>query len=349
MDEPQRRPAFTGLVVHRDPSVGYSLLLPDGWQRADLPDDGGTLYRPDPADPTTGLEIGGSDLGTEVSSRDLPAIRRGFLAGLRQLPRCQIEQQEDTAIGDLLTLEARLTYCQDEATRKRWVRLLYQGSVQVRLVAEGLATTLPNRNTIVSAIDYANLPHYLDALMLMHRVTARLAAERRQPHHIDVLRGHQRDFAAAVADADAIAMIAANREFHVAIAVAGGNSYYIDLFARLLDEGMRLLRLYYRTYEDHLPQEFVDEHEAPEVQLAPQPVWATRHDAAIIETGDERDRVFGAAHQAAPDLAARERIEQRHQRIVDLDQVLEFHRVSAAGSEPILPEHGGGRRARMEW
>lgn len=132
----------------------------------------------------------------------------------------------------------------------------------VRLVAEGLATTLPNRNTIVSAIDYANLPHYLDALMLMHRVTARLAAERRQPHHIDLLRRHQRHFAAAVADADAIAMIAANREFHVAIAIAGGNSYYIDLFARLLDEGMRLLRLYYRTYEDHLPQEFVDEHEA---------------------------------------------------------------------------------------
>jgi DNA-binding GntR family transcriptional regulator len=132
----------------------------------------------------------------------------------------------------------------------------------VRLVAEGLATTLPNRNTIVSAIDYANLPHYLDALTLMHRVTARLAAERRQPQHIALLRRHQRDFAQAVGKADAIAMIGANRDFHVAIAVAGGNSYYIDLFARLLDQGMRLLRLYYRTYEDHLPQKFVDEHEA---------------------------------------------------------------------------------------
>jgi hypothetical protein len=130
-------PAFTGLVVHRDPSVGYSLLLPDGWQRTDLPEDGGTLYRPDPDDPTTGLELNGHDLGTAVSGRDLPAIRRGFLAGLRQLPGCHVEQQEDAAIGGLLTLEARLTYRQDEVTRKRWVRLLYQGRAQIRLVAEG--------------------------------------------------------------------------------------------------------------------------------------------------------------------------------------------------------------------
>ena len=53
------------------------------------------------------------------------------------MPGCKIEQQEDTAIGALLTLEARLTYRDGDATRKRWVRLLYQGRTQVRLVAEG--------------------------------------------------------------------------------------------------------------------------------------------------------------------------------------------------------------------
>jgi hypothetical protein len=137
MSDAQPRPAFTGLIAHRDPVAGYSLLLPDGWQRTDLPEDGGTLYSPDPTDPTTGLEVNGHDLGTEVQARDLPALRRGFLNGLRQLPGCQIEQQEDTAIGTLLTLEARLTYRDGEATRKRWVRLLYQGRTQVRLLAEG--------------------------------------------------------------------------------------------------------------------------------------------------------------------------------------------------------------------
>jgi hypothetical protein len=137
MVESDRRPAFTGLIVHRDQDVGYSLLLPDGWRRVDLPDGGGTLYTPDPDDPTTGLEVGGRDLGTEVGAQDLPALRRGFLHGLRQLPGARLEDTEDTAIGALLTLEARLTYRDGEATRKRWVRLLYQGRVQVRLLAEG--------------------------------------------------------------------------------------------------------------------------------------------------------------------------------------------------------------------
>src|SRR5262245_18761008 len=99
MAESLHPPAFTGLVVHRDPSAGFSLLLPDGWHRTDLPDDGGTLYRPDPDDPTTGLEVNGLDLGAEVQAGDLPAIRRGFMAGLHQLPACRIEQQEDAAIG----------------------------------------------------------------------------------------------------------------------------------------------------------------------------------------------------------------------------------------------------------
>lgn len=132
----------------------------------------------------------------------------------------------------------------------------------VKLVAEGLATSLPNRNTIVSTIDYASLPHYLDALTLMHRVTTRLAAERRDKRDIAMLREKQRAFAEAVADTDATRMIETNRAFHVALAVAGGNKYYIEFFSRLLDEGTRLLRLYYKTFEDRLPREFVQEHDA---------------------------------------------------------------------------------------
>ncbi len=63
--------------------------------------------------------------------------------------------------------------------------------------------------------------------------------------------GVRRIFDAAVEAADALAMIASNRELHVAIARAGRNKYYVELFARLLDEGRRLLRIYYRTFQDH--------------------------------------------------------------------------------------------------
>ena len=52
-----------------------------------------------------------------------------------------------------------------------------------------------------------------------------------------------------------------HRDFHVAIARAGGNRYYIDLFARLLDEGRRILRLYYRSFNDDLPRGYVAEHD----------------------------------------------------------------------------------------
>ncbi len=132
----------------------------------------------------------------------------------------------------------------------------------VRLAAEGLVTTLPNRSTIVSPIDFVGLPVYFEALTLMYRVTTRTAAIRRRPEHLVAIRAHQAGFADAVARRDAIGMIATNREFHVAIAEAGGNRHFTGLFTRLLDEGRRILRLYYSSFDDRLPRQYVDEHEA---------------------------------------------------------------------------------------
>lgn len=133
----------------------------------------------------------------------------------------------------------------------------------VRLAAEGLITVLPNRATIVSPIDFMQLPQFLDALTLMYRVTTRLAAAHHRPEDLPEIRRAQAAFAAAVARGDALKMIATNRDFHVAIALAGRNPYYTDLFTRLLDEGRRLLRLYYyNSFNDHLPPEYLAEHDA---------------------------------------------------------------------------------------
>lgn len=131
----------------------------------------------------------------------------------------------------------------------------------VRLAGEGLVTTLPNRSTVVSNIDFLNLPAFFDAITLMYRVTNRQAARYRTDEDIAEIRTHQDAFAKAVAAQDALGMIATNRDFHAAIADAGKNPYYSSLFGRLLDEGRRLLRLYYSSYADMLPEEFVSEHE----------------------------------------------------------------------------------------
>src|SRR6476620_10033701 len=77
----------------------------------------------------------------------------------------------------------------------------------VRLAGEGLIETLPNRSTMVSNIDFLNLNTFFDALVLMYRVTTRLAARNHRPEDLAVIRGFHEDYAAAVKARDALRMI----------------------------------------------------------------------------------------------------------------------------------------------
>jgi DNA-binding GntR family transcriptional regulator len=132
----------------------------------------------------------------------------------------------------------------------------------VRLSGEGLVETLPNRSTMVANIDILNLHTFYDAITLMYRVTTRLAAQHHRPADLHRIRALQARYAEVVAAQDALAMISVNRDLHAAIAEAGRNPYFTALTLRLLDEGRRILRLYYQSFDDRLPQEYVDEHEA---------------------------------------------------------------------------------------
>ena len=133
----------------------------------------------------------------------------------------------------------------------------------VRLAGDGLVTLLPNRSTVVSQIDFPNLHHFFDALTLMYRVTTRLAAQFHDAGDLVEIRSRQTVFAEAVLAGDTAGMIQLNRDFHVAIAEAGRNPYYLQLFSRLLDEGRRILRLYYYpAFEPLLPHPYIQEHEA---------------------------------------------------------------------------------------
>ena len=131
----------------------------------------------------------------------------------------------------------------------------------VKLEADGLVTTLPNRNTIVSTIDFSGLPVYFDALTLMYRLTNRAAALYHKADDLAQIHTAQHGFAEAVRAHDALRMIGTNRDFHVAIAEAGHNRYYTAWFAKLLDEGRRILRIYYSSFGDTLPERYVHEHE----------------------------------------------------------------------------------------
>ena len=132
-----RRPSFTGLLLHEDRRYGFALWLPDGWYRLGL--DGsehGVMYVPDPADTVTGVAVEPAQLPATVRRGDLATLRAGMLDGIRALPHADLEQHSAELVGSLLTLEARFTYEEAGATRKRWVRLLYQRKTQLRLIAQ---------------------------------------------------------------------------------------------------------------------------------------------------------------------------------------------------------------------
>lgn len=130
----------------------------------------------------------------------------------------------------------------------------------IRLASEGLVTTLPNKSTMVTPLRVEEFPEYIDALDLLQRATTRLAAEHREDKYLDVIRSHQSAFEAAVETRNVLGMIEANRNFHVSIADAAGNRYLADQVARLMDEGRRFLRLYFRSFNDTMPADLNEEH-----------------------------------------------------------------------------------------
>lgn len=130
----------------------------------------------------------------------------------------------------------------------------------IRLSAEGLIKTLPNKSTLVAPLNIAEFSQFIDALDLLQRATTRLAAKLRTDQDLQKIKDLQAQFEEAVAKRDVLAMIEANRNFHVAISEAGQNSYFTLFYTRLLDDGRRMLRLYFRSFGDTLPPELADEH-----------------------------------------------------------------------------------------
>ena len=115
----------------------------------------------------------------------------------------------------------------------------------IRLAGEKLVIILPNRSTVVAPFDLEAAPRHMDALELMQRTTHRLAALLRTEQDLVRIQEAQQRFKAANEQRDVTAMIESNRDYHMAIAEAGGNPYFTSLYTRLLDEGRRMLHLHF--------------------------------------------------------------------------------------------------------
>ena len=194
---------------------------------------GGSAARP-PADPAAGPRLSGVE-------RVYRALRREVLT-LVLAPSQPLDEK---------TLSARF------GVSRTPVR-----EALVRLAADGLAISLPNRGTIVAPLDLTRVTSYFDALTLMQRLVTRLAARHHRTDELPRIETLQAAFADAVGRSDVLAMIEVNREFHLAIAETARNPYHSEFYGRLLDEGRRMLRLYYASFDDRLPGRYVHEHDA---------------------------------------------------------------------------------------
>ncbi|MEP3345682.1 MAG: GntR family transcriptional regulator [Litoreibacter sp.] len=168
----------------------------------------------------------------------------------------------------------------------------------VRLAADGLVHTLSNRSTIVAPIDIGTLPRFIEAIDYLQRATTRLAAIHRTSDQVLQMREAAHIYDVLCQKGEPLALSEANKVFHMTIADAGGNPYLARAYARLLDEGRRLLHLHYSSVRS----------EQSAFPLSP----AHHQMVDAIEAGDE---------------AAADRLAHEHTRVLH-DRMQEFIRVS---------------------
>lgn len=138
MPEEKPRPRYYGMSLHADNEAGFGLWLPSDWHRFDMQNGHhGAIYSPYPDRFDTSLAAEKHKLRYAVTEEDMPALREGFDAGLQALPGIEIESQDENVSSTLIMLEARFTFLEGEARRKRWVRTIYWGNGQLVLIAQG--------------------------------------------------------------------------------------------------------------------------------------------------------------------------------------------------------------------
>ncbi len=113
----------------------------------------------------------------------------------------------------------------------------------IRLAADELVVLLPNRGAKVAPLDLADTPRYIEALDLAQRAVHRFAALRRTEDDMTRIAAARDAFEDSVPGGDAMVMTEKNRDFHAVVAEAAQNRYLAAHYVRLLNQGMRLLRI----------------------------------------------------------------------------------------------------------
>lgn len=150
-----------------------------------------------------------------------------------------------------------------------------------RLLAERLVEARPNRSMIVAPVDIANFAAFIEALDLQQRHATRLAARHRTISDVEHLWRLAEAYNNAAPKGDALEILQANYDFHLAVAVTGKNPYVIRHYGELLSQARRLLHIHIEFRKRQDERTVLDDQH--------------RDFVAAIEDGDA-DRADAVAH-----------------------------------------------------
>ncbi len=153
------RPKFEGLVLCQDKKWMYSFWYPKGWHRYELSEGRGVLCSPMDEEPTTFFSVEVQQLPISVTSDDLPVLREGVEEGLTRLPELAIESASESVGERMITFERVFTFRDGSTTRKRRIRLIYDGDRLYSLMSQG--ATVEDYEYWLPMLNYCHLTFQL--------------------------------------------------------------------------------------------------------------------------------------------------------------------------------------------
>jgi DNA-binding GntR family transcriptional regulator len=134
------------------------------------------------------------------------------------------------------------------------------------LASEGVVTYEPQRGYFVTELPLERIHELYLARNLLEAEAERLAVPKLDDDALEIMRAQVRAQRRAVAERDAVEMIAANRTFHFTIFQLCGNAWLVRFVTQLWDalEPYRVLsyrRMWLRPDDELLPEEILAEHD----------------------------------------------------------------------------------------
>ncbi|HEV2922648.1 MAG TPA: GntR family transcriptional regulator [Solirubrobacteraceae bacterium] len=189
-----------------------------------------------------------------LASRQLPRTAEGVAAA---------ELRSAIVGGDLAPGEKIL---QEATAEEIGVSLIPLREALKTLASEGVVTYHPQRGYFVTELPVERIRELYLARDLVEAEVERLAVAKLDDGALEIMRAQVRAQRRAVAERDAVEMIAANRTFHFAIFELCGNPWLVRFVAQLWDalDPYRVLsyrRMWLQPDDELLPEEILAEHD----------------------------------------------------------------------------------------